>query len=584
MAKQSSSFIVQSIQDNILEQFLEKHKINKDIFFLAALVLVMLTGFIFCKGHYSNLLTDFGREMIFPEAIVNGKVLYKDILCIYFPFAYQINALVFKLFGINLSVLEYFGLINAFLFTITIFFIAKEFLKYEISCLFALTTAIAVTFNGSLFNFLLPYSSSMSYGSTAFLISTLFLIKFIKNQRQKYLNLAFLAGGAALAFKSEYVLLFAVLLFVLLTQKPRNLTKSAFNILLYCLVPLLSFGTLFVQGMSCRDFYAALLFMKKFFTTSSMLYHIGRTGGIFRIEDLGLYWQCILGLLIFWAIAFLFFKLSQKIHKSLWFTTLFFPVIFVNITNVSLHTVILPISVFIFLIFNFKKLYSDKALFVLIIAALALNIRMFWSLILTLYGMYTAPLLVLSLIVITIKYLPDLKYLTKSNIQDFISYLLISYFLFFTGFAIYQSSKNNTPLISARGKIYLPKEQAVSLSSAIQYIEKYTKQNDKILVLPEGSVINFLANRPVDLKMHMADRLYSEAIGEEKVAEKIKSADYELILIIKGYGLTNFGKPYLYDDNNRVIKFLDKNYQLDWETKYIEKSRPNTIKCYVKPY
>lgn len=198
--------------------------------------------------------------------------------------------------------------------------------------------------------------------------------------------------------------------------------------------------------------------------------------------------------------------------------------------------------------------------------------------------MYTAPLLVLSLIVITIKYLPDLKYLTKSNIQDFISYLLISYFLFFTGFAIYQSSKNNTPLISARGKIYLPKEQAVSLSSAIQYIEKYTKQNDKILVLPEGSVINFLANRPVDLKMHMADRLYSEAIGEEKVAEKIKSADYELILIIKGYGLTNFGKPYLYDDNNRVIKFLDKNYQLDWETKYIEKSRPNTIKCYVKPY
>lgn len=130
------------------------------------------------------------------------------------------------------------------------------------------------------------------------------------------MNLAFLAGGAALAFKSEYVLLFAVLLFVLLTQKPRNLIKSTFNILLYCLVPLLSFGTLFVQGMSCRDFYAALLFMKKFFTTSSMLYHIGRTGGIFRIEDLGLYWQCILGLLIFWVIAFLFFKLSQKHIKA----------------------------------------------------------------------------------------------------------------------------------------------------------------------------------------------------------------------------------------------------------------------------
>ncbi len=152
--------------------------------------------------------------------------------------------------------------------------------------------------------------------------------------------------------------------------------------------------------------------------------------------------------------------------------------------------------------------------------------------------------------------------------------------MFFAVFDITERMKNDTEIRTEKGVLYLPKSQANPINTAIKYIQSYTFVGQKILVLPEGTAINFLTDRNPDGKMPMADRLYYEAIGEEVVMKNVAEADYEMIFIAEGFGLTHFGAKYLYDDKNPVLKYIQSKYNLDW----VVKDGDNIINCYVKPY
>ena len=73
-------------------------------------ILCGIALFIFC-GHYGNILSDIGREIYYPERILSGDILYKDIFDIYGPFAYLYNALLYKIFSPNLAVLYFSGIL-----------------------------------------------------------------------------------------------------------------------------------------------------------------------------------------------------------------------------------------------------------------------------------------------------------------------------------------------------------------------------------------------------------------------------------------------------------------------------------------
>ena len=555
---------------------------KKTIIALVFIILVILIGYLFFGGHYNNLLTDFGREMLFPEAILDGKVLYKDILCIYFPLAYQINALGYMLFGANLSTLETFGLINSIIFASVVFLIAKEFLNNKISLLITLLMIFSAVFNGTLFNFILPYSTSLTYGITAYILSIYLLIKYLKTENIYFSFVAYLIAGFAFACKGEFCLLFLILFFISVIKKPCGLKNNIINILLFLFFPIVSFGFLFFQGLTVNEFLLSLDFMKKFFTTDSMVYHIGKTGGVFTIENFQKYSISTINFLIFAITSFILFFFTKN-NFGKYFAVLI-SAILLNYTVVWLHSLMLPLIVFVVFVCKYKNIYSDITLFVLFVSSLFLTVRMFWALTLSTYGIFTLALLLIVGIVLLLKILPEFKYLNKNDLEKFVIFLLSAYILFFLSFDIYQRNINNTPIKTEKGIIYLPQKEAETINYAINYIEKYSNSHQKILVLPEGTAINFLVNRDIDLKMHMIDRLYFEAFDEKYILENLKNADYEMVFVIKGFGLTNFGKPYLYSDNNIVMKYLKDNYYLDWQTSYDKKGKENLIKCFVKPY
>ena len=75
---------------------------------LLILALYLIT-FILTYGRMGSLTVDCGREAYIPYAIMQNKVLYKDIFCIYGPFPYLFNAFFYKIIGANLNVLYFIG-------------------------------------------------------------------------------------------------------------------------------------------------------------------------------------------------------------------------------------------------------------------------------------------------------------------------------------------------------------------------------------------------------------------------------------------------------------------------------------------
>ena len=561
----------------------ELYKQHKDIFNIIFIALLLILGFVVFKDRFNGLLTDKGREMLFPLAILQGKVLYKDILCIYFPLAFQINAIAYKIFGVHLNTLLFMELFNSFLICSFIYLISKEFTDRKLSFLFAVTYGIAATFNGTLYNILLPYSSSLMYGMSAFLAGVFFLIKYVKTENKNYIYFGYFAGGFAIACKSEFMFLFALLVFTSFFLKPSSLKENIKNLLLYAVMPLISFGILFLQGLTIHEFMSSLDFMHKFFTTDAMIYHVKRTGAIPCMINLKLYIPAIIKLCLLYSAAFLLFKITKK-HILLSALAVILSVYVANKLTIGTNTILLPVLMTLFLLVKFRDLIQKKELMIIVLAGIIATVRMYWSLQIDIYGMLTGHLLILAFVFVLFEYLPEFKYLTKDELKKFVIFMTCVYLTFFTAFDYSQMTKNTTAITTERGTVYLPKEKAEAINFAIDYIKQYSTPEQKILFLQEGTALNFLTNRPVDLKLHMADRLYYEAIGADKIIENIDKNDYEMVFVVKGYGLTKFGKEYLYTDDNPVVQFLKQKYVIDWQTNYYDGKSDNIMICYVKPY
>ena len=162
-------------------------EILKENKYLIFLWILCIAGLVFFCGHYSNILIDFGREVYYPEQILKGKVLYKDLFNIYGPLAYQINAVLYKFFGAKLSTLYGAGYLCSILAVSGIYLVAQKFLSRFLSfCTGVFTIAVCVA-STSIFNFHFPYSWAVLYGLIAFLFSLYFLLNFNESKKSSEL-------------------------------------------------------------------------------------------------------------------------------------------------------------------------------------------------------------------------------------------------------------------------------------------------------------------------------------------------------------------------------------------------------------
>ena len=149
-------------------------------------ILALSAGFAHNVFHtylkWGDVVFDSGVDWDIALKLCAGKRLYTDIPYCFGPLAPWINALLFQSFGVHTNVLAAAGLVCTALTCMIVYRLARCFIHRLggvcVTLAFLYICAFGhLTPNGS-FNFVIPYTTSATYGMLASLASILFLVRF----------------------------------------------------------------------------------------------------------------------------------------------------------------------------------------------------------------------------------------------------------------------------------------------------------------------------------------------------------------------------------------------------------------------
>ena len=553
--------IMSFIKNNFIKNF--SYKVLSPYSLIALSTLTIISLFFFL-GHYSGILIDVGREVYYPEQMLNGKVLYKDLFNIYGPLSYQINAVLYKILGIKLSTLYFAGSMCSIGIVSMIYLIARRFLSEFLSFAVGVFTISIGVATSSIFNFHFPYSWAMVYGLLAFWVSLYCLIRLTSPQSSpasgEGANLCICAffAGISIACKYDFLLYSLVVLFFII--KYRN--WKAF--LCFISVPFLSYGILFLQGMKFSDLFNILSITNLMAKSKTLTYFYQNSGVYFHPKVIP---HDIFSFLFFsipFCGAIFSYKFFQRknifikiLSIILFSVSIFFLSVLLGIKANAIFDFLL-VFVFIFMFCTLKKINS--ALLVLVISAILASAKVFWAVLIGSYGTYYLPLILICAFALLFNVLNKKYEKISAIIVLFIS-------LFF--FSMHFNGIKGPNIVTERGKISAGFIQSENTGKLIKYINENTNKDDKILILPEGMIINFLTNRKTDDFYNSFLPLYIETFGEEKIIEHYKSNKPEYIVLsnlnMKDYYYKYICQDYALDfctfikDNYNQVAVIDEN-------------------------
>jgi 4-amino-4-deoxy-L-arabinose transferase-like glycosyltransferase len=117
---------------------------------------------------------DAGAELTTADAIKHGAMAYRDVRYYYGPLGLYSLALAFKLFGASFTTAFAFGLAQTAAIVAAFYTLARRWLP-PLTAGLAGAVVLAVGFSGTAFNFVLPHTSSATFGLLAVLLMLLAL-------------------------------------------------------------------------------------------------------------------------------------------------------------------------------------------------------------------------------------------------------------------------------------------------------------------------------------------------------------------------------------------------------------------------
>ena len=481
--------------------------------------------FIIFYGHFGDIIFDSFREAYIPEQIVKGDILYKNIFNIYAPFSYLFNALMFKIFGINLSVLYILGLLSTLGIANLLFLISNIFLEKNYSLAIIIFFTFTSILSPNVFNLFFPYSYGMLYGLLFITASFFCLLK------DKY-SLSYLMYSFAICSKYEFLLLLPVI--IIASWK----NKSCKYLIPFFTPILITFFPLFIQHVGIDNLVATAQIILKMSSTKTLYWFYSVSGLTFRPELLLIYLENIIKI----AIPLVF---SYFINNKIIFPILFLYCYFLITPELIIY--IFPLILFLLAIRIKKVSYKEK---IFIISTLLISVKTFFSLVLLSYGTYFTPFALISIFILCPNKL-------KKHLMTL--FLICSISLGIKN--IQTLNSKNVKIETQKGVIYTQKASGISINELIQYLLTNTSKKDKIVIYPECLAVNFLADRNSDNKFYSLIPLYVETFGEEIISKRIEKLKPPYIIIsntdTSNYYYSSFGIDYA----EKIFKYIINNYE-----------------------
>lgn len=554
------------------------------------LILSFLLAFV-ASFFQLNPAIDMGRELYIPFRMLNGEVLYRDIVNIYGALAYQVNAFLYLIFGASFNVLRVAGIINSTLIIWLFMLISGEIFpkKEKIDdekmsdkksnilgengyWQFAIIPLVIGVCSLGTFNYTFPYAFAMTYGLSAFLASVLFFVKFAKNDEVNFAYLACLFAGVAVSCKYDFCIYAIFLALYVLVNKRISTMNVLISFASLVFVPFLSFGTLFLQGVQMADLKETFALLGAIGRTHSLKYFYSRYSG--AIPCLSVFTFGLVKTLILVVIASVvtFAKKMCPTDKFILAMVYVFALAGLVYVGLSGYSLLAVVNVLIFCIF-YKKIVQNRPLLVFMISSILLSLKTFFAVNIDVYGTYTMPMIVFSIIA----FLLSVDYTEKIEIKKFVNSfgttLLIGLLILcgtksiltllpkMQGKMSVITTKNTNSVINATNSVFVYPQVSKTLRETAEYIENNTKMTDRIVVIPETMYLNFVTKRPADNIFDSLTPMYFETFGEEFVLNHFLETRPEYF-ILNNRDTFDYGKRFICEDyGKQFCQFVFENYK-----------------------
>jgi 4-amino-4-deoxy-L-arabinose transferase-like glycosyltransferase len=178
-----------------------------DAIICGGLLLFLAVQTILTWRKWPDPLIDFGRELYVPWQIVEGAVLYRDIVHYYGPLGVHLNALLFGIFGVGFSTIIFFNLTLLAACTVGLYFLLRSMSERIAATLAVFLFLSAFAFGNYVgignYNFLSPYSHDTVFGVYLCLGMLAAFRAWMLTGRRLWIAVAGLAFGGAYLTKPE---------------------------------------------------------------------------------------------------------------------------------------------------------------------------------------------------------------------------------------------------------------------------------------------------------------------------------------------------------------------------------------------
>ena len=579
---------------------MEKFKKFADKFCLKELCLILFVSlvlyFVLHTGNYGYII-DVGREAYLPWQMLKGQVLYKDIFNVYGPLGYQINAIAYAIFGVKLSTLYLMGFLNSLVILFTTFFIGKLFVdKKTAMCISGLTLFVCV-FSDNIFNFVFPYSYSAVYALSGFLLSLLAMLFYLRDKKNLYLTLSFFFAGFAFANKIEYLPYFGFIFVCLPFFVKKDWKQYLYSFGAFMLMPVISFGILFIQGVGINDLLEAFDLIKKLVLASSTNYFYYNYGLYFNPpmvwDGVRLLFAVLKTAIPYGFVLYGINFLCKKHSANKLFVV--FANIFIVLASLAIiikkynmmynmyvglfawlglvMLIILPIAAVYCICVLYRNKFDcakldvlDKMFLFMCISAVLVSLKGLFSIFIACYGTFNLAALFLPFVIFFVYYVPKaFKFVDKDIFAAVIKDLCVAVMIAFLIMTLYRIGETKLKAVKQpKGTIYI-RDLYGKQNELIEFIRNNTAKDARVVTIPEGAIINFLAQRDTDNKYYYLIPGNVEIFGKENILKDFKQNPPDYFLLNELL-YTVYQKGAFCSYTRNVCDFIKSDYVPVYET------------------
>lgn len=533
---------------------------------------------------WTQPLIDHGREMNLPARIANGEQLYRDVQFLYGPLAPYANALLYRVFGAHLAVLQISGAICGGIILLLLYWLARQLMNVPQATVTAALILVTCVLKGT-GSYVQPYAFAALYGLLCALLALACSVRFMQSPAPRWMLLAGVCAGfsvlskpeaalgawltgatawlamnrqtqrvcwrAAFAFVLPVIALIVAAFGFILTRVPWQTLLNDNHILFTAMPPSLIFFNRDVSGLA--------YWPQSFWYTASGL-------GMFAV-----WWGGSVTLSALWARHWAtLWRSGLPWLLGGWLSLGFaFYVLHVerNVTPFAAAVLVLPCVIAVCL-WHWRNKPSSNTILLLLYAVFSLCgiLRGFLKIRISgPYAPFFIPLLIVVFLYLLLEVFPNWQIadaVARRRTQQ-VTLVLLALMALGMGVnsVLFLRRTKSFPLETARGRMVVEPRFGPAMAQALDYIAAHTRPDDPVLCLPQATTLNFLAARRYPFFPEIVHPGFVAGAAEDAAVARLARERVPMIVIVN-FDTSEFReRAFGVDYNQRLMSWIESHYR-----------------------